>query len=61
MAIRYDKLAANYRAFLQLASTRLRLRVKKSTTKRAWAEWAALNVSLGSRATNLTLSATSPL
>jgi transposase len=32
MAIRYDKLAANYRAFLQLASTRLRLRVKKSTT-----------------------------
>jgi transposase len=32
VATRYDKLAANYLAFLQLASIRLWLRVNESTT-----------------------------
>jgi transposase len=32
VATRYDKLAANYLAFVQLASIRLRLRVNESTT-----------------------------
>ena len=31
VATRYDKLAANYLAFIQLASIRLRLRVNEST------------------------------
>jgi len=35
VATRYDKLAANYLAFVQLASIRLWLRVNESTTSRA--------------------------
>jgi transposase len=32
VATRYDKLSANYLAFIQLASIRLRLRINESTT-----------------------------
>jgi hypothetical protein len=46
VATRYDKLAANYLAFVQLASIRLWLRVNESTSSHVESKFAALGEAL---------------